>query len=455
MTIKEQASLSQDNPDKGRPSRRVPPQLVAWLILLFSFGLFCLLAYLAVSTVTDLLSHSVEYKEGRVQATKDRDTGVSVLHRGQPKEILVNAEEVIKEGDEIRTDKNSDAVIKLFDNSRIDLAPGSKVRFEELRVDIQNFRRSEKRIVVQVLDGSVKFTVEPFVPSKDYSRATFKALVPPESVGPLQAEVLFNDPQSGNYVDGVYTLSVNRSPENGVRAWLNNKAKKAVDVRGSSRSVSVGPGQRLAIEQGLPLDPGLPADTQVELLVNGSFINGVDSWRPQIKQGSDKGTIDGLIQFDAERIDDGVQPRAHILRLDPKADGNYAETSLIQEVNRDVSEFEDLWFSLKVRPIYQSLSGGGQAGYEYPIFVKISYIDRGGNNQEFFYGFYYKAAEAGRTFVLDQIGRSQKLPQDEWYNFRWNLMNDRNKPSRILRIEVGSAGHLYDSYFTDVSLVAS
>ncbi len=434
--------------------RRIPPSLLAWLVLLVAFGLFCLLAYTTISLVTGLLSNSVEYKEGRLQALGERDTNVFVLRRGQPKETLVSdSGEMVKEGDEMRTDKNSDAVLRLFDDTRIDLAPGSKVRLRELRIDVQNFRRTEKRVVLDVLDGSVKITVaSPFVPSKDYSRALFKVGLPPE--GERQAEVLLNDPQTGNYADGVYTMSVNRSAENGVRAWLNNKARKAVDVRGVDRTVSVGPGQRVALEQGRAANPGLPTDTQLELIANGSFINGIDSWRPQFDQGSDKGSIEGLIQFGAEKIDDGVQPRTRIVRLDPKADGNFAETSLVQEVNRDVSEYEDLWFSLKLRLVSQSLPGGGQQGFEYPIFVKVYYVDRANNQQEFFYGFYSRAADS-RTFVQDQLNRSRKLPQDEWYEFRLNLMTDRNKPVRILKVVVGSAGHLYDSYFTDVSLVAS
>lgn len=437
---------------KGR-TRRLPPQLVAWAILLLSFGLFCLLVYVLVSNVSDFLSHTITYKEGKVQAVKDSDANVIVLHRGQPKETLVGDEETVKEGDEIRTDKNSNAVVKFFDDSRIDLAPGSKVRLEEMRIANQNFR-SEKRIIVQVLEGSVKFTVAPFVANNAYSRATIKALLPPEMSDELQAQALFNDSQTGNYSDGVFTLSVNPATDNSVRVLLNNNARKAIDVKGNNQAVSLAPGQRLAVEQGKLGVPGLPSDTQVELIVNGSFINGVDSWKPQVDQGPDKGSIEGLIQFGAEKIDDGIQPRTRIVRLDPKADGNFAETSLVQEINQDVSEYEDLWFSIKLRLVYQSLSGGGSQGSEYPVFVKIEYIDRNNQRQEFFYGFYSKAADS-RSFVQDQLDRSKKLPQDEWFEFRRNLMNDRNKPQRILRIVVGSAGHLYDSYFTDVSLVAS
>jgi hypothetical protein len=160
-----------------------------------------------------------------------------------------------------------------------------------------------------------------------------------------------------------------------------------------------------------------------------------------------------LLHFDAERINDGIQPRARIFRLDPRAKGTPYETSIVQEINRDVSDYEELWFSLKVKLVDQSLAGGGSQGAEYPMFVKINFVDQNNNLQELFHGFYSKANDTS-TQDQNQLGRSSKLPQDEWQEWRINLMNGSNKPLRILKIVVGSAGHLYDSYFTDVSLIA-
>ncbi len=459
MSLETQQPLVSDNsppesPVISRSHSRVPTQLIAWAVLLVSFGLFCALVFTVISVVTDFLSHSVQYRDGTVQAVKDRNANVFILHRGQPKETLVRVEEPVKEGDEIRTDKSSDAIIILFDRTRIDLTPGSRIRLEESHIDIKNFRRNEKHIAVAVLEGVVSVTVAPFAPLREYNSALVRALIPPEGTSAGSTEILFNDPMTGNYADGTFTLSVSRSAESGVQAWLNNKARKPVDVRSNDRTVSLGAGQRVSLEGGRLGDPGSPTERQIELIENGSFINGIDSWKAFYEQGSDKGQIDGLIQFDAERIDDGIQPRVRLVRLDPKADGNFAETSLAQEINRDVNEYDELWFSIKMKLISQSLPGGGQEGAEYPLFVKIFFSDKGNNQQqEYFQGFYSKAADS-RSQVQDQLNRSKKLAQDEWTEFRFNLYSLRNKPGRILRIVVGSSGHLYDSYFTDISLIA-
>jgi hypothetical protein len=435
------------------PRRRVSPQLLGWTVMLVSFGLFCLLLYGVVSTVTDYLSHSVQNKTATVEVAQDKDDNVFVLHVGQTKQTVVSDSETLQEGDEVQTDKNSEAVVKFFDDSRADLGAGTRIRIQESRVDIKDFRQSEKRLVIKVFSGSVRFTVAPFVPGKDYNRSTFIAIIPGDNDTSDQAQVLFNDANSRNYVDGVFTLSVNTSDETGVKGLLNNKAARPVMVTNASQSVTLGPGQRVTVAQGVIGAPGLPADNQVNLIENGSFINGIDSWRLQAPSGSTANNIQGLIHFDAEQIADGVQPRARVFRLDPAAKDTPYETSIVQEVNRDVSDYEELWFSIKVKLIDQSLAGGGFQGSEYPVFIKINFVDQNNNTQELFHGFYSKANDTS-TQTQDQLGRSSKLPQDEWQEWRINLMNGTNKPVRILKVVVGSAGHLYDSYFTDVSLIA-
>ena len=440
-------------PSKPSPvsRRRVSPQLLAWLVMLVSFGLFCLLLYVVVSTVTDYLSHSVQNKTATVEVVQNDN--VFVQHVGQPKETVVADSETLQEGDVIRTDKNSEAVVKFFDDSRVDLGSGTQIRIQESRVDIKNFRQSEKRLVIKVFSGTARFTVSPFVPGKDFNKSTFEAIIPGDTDTDNQAEVFFNNADTRNYVDGIFTLSVNNSPETGIKSLFSNKASRPVEARNATQTVSIGPGQRVAIAQGTIGVPGLPADNQVNLIENGSFINGIDSWHLQAATGPTAGNIPGFIHFDSERINDGVQPRARVFRLDPAAKGTPYETSIVQEVNRDVSDYEELWFSIKVKLVDQSLAGGGSQGSEYPVFVKINFVDQNNNTQELFHGFYSKANDTS-TQSQDQLGRSSKLPQDEWQEWRVNLMTGSNKPLRILKVVVGSAGHLYDSYFTDVSLIA-
>ncbi len=421
---------------------RISPGVIAWLVLLFSFGLFCLVVFSAYTLITDYLSHSVQAQTGLVEVVKDHDDTVAVLHHGQSKKTLVNTREEITAGDEISTDKTSTATIVLFDGSQLILQPGSTVQIKKLQVEIKQFRLKEKQIEVLILDGLVRYTAGP---DSKYSQATIKALLPSDVAGMAPTEVIINSSQRG-----VYLLTVSRTRETGVHATFDNQTRQPVEVYGGTGThVTVAPGQRVSIEQGQPGQPGRAGEHPEELLINGSFINGVDSWAPSRPETAQ---INGAINFDAERVEDGTQPRARIFRLDPKAANDPSETNLSQQVNRDVSDYSEVWFSLKMKLIDQNLAGGGQIGVEYPMFVKIDYVDVNGQTQHFFHGFYWKASDS-HTQDQDRLGFSSKLPQDEWQEWRLNLMDNRNKPARILQVIVGSSGHLYDSYFTDVSLV--
>ena len=447
MSVKIAPTPVQPSPESS-PRRRLSPGLVAWLVLLFSFGVFCVLIYTAYSLVTDFLSHSVQNQTGTVRLVKDQDDNVLVLHSGQTKETRVNIREDVSSGDEIRTDKSSTARLTLFDNSYLDLTPGSRVRLDTLQVDIKKFRVSQKRIVITVLDGVVRFSSAPLRP---YNEADVKVLFPSEVAGVPPVEMTAVSDIGG--ATNTYSFSVSRASDSGLRAALDNQSRRAVAVSDGKRAVTVEPGQRVTLVGGQIGQPGRPGENPEDLIVNGSFINGIDSWKDQYFQGGDKGQINGVINFDAELVEDGVQPRAHIFRLDPRAADDNAETSLLQEVNHDVSTYSELWFSLHVKLQYQNLAGGGQQGIEYPVFVKIAYMDVNGQRQELFHGFYSLAADS-HTQTQDGLGRSSKLAQAEWQEWRVNLMDNRNRPARILQIEVGSSGHLYDSYFSDVSLIA-
>ena len=423
-------------------TRRVSPGLIAWLVMLGAFGVFCLLAYTGYNLVNDFFSHSIKPMTGVVTVANYRNNNVAVLHFGQSHEVLINDQENVAAGDDVRTDNNSTATITLFDGSQLDLEPGSQIQIEKLQVEVREFRFSEKQIEVTILGGQVRFTV---APSQKYNQSTVKALLPSQIDGVPPAEVVLDDSQAGSYL-----LTVSQSQETGVHATLDNQANQPVAVNGSKAQVVVAPGQRVVIDQGQPGQPGRPGENAEELLVNGSFINGVDSWLPS---NPEKDKIGGSISFDAERIEDGVQPRARIFRLDPKATDDPEETNLSQQVNRDVSDYSELWLSIKLKLIDQNLAGGGQFGVEYPMFIKVDYVDVNGQTQNFFHGFYWKASDS-HTQDQDRLGVSTKLPQDEWQEWRLNLLDNRNKPARILQVIVGSSGHLYDSYFTDVSLVA-
>ncbi len=64
-----------------------------------------------------------------------------------------------------------------------------------------------------------------------------------------------------------------------------------------------------------------------------------------------------------------------------------------------------------MKPIYQSLSGGGRAGGgEYPVTIELTYIDEKGTGYIWRHGVYYK----DESRYSDS---STKVPQSTWFTY--------------------------------------
>ncbi len=428
---------------KPQPRRHFPPQLTAWLVLVLCFGLFCLIAYLILTTAIDYFSHSVQPQKATLLAANNSE--VNVLHKGQDRFLLIsqNQLESVTEGDVIRTAQGNEARLNLFDGTILELASNTEVVLTEHQIRVNNFVQKEKRIIFQVRRGILKAKI---LPMQDYNRSLIKATMLDG------AEVLLNDYTRGNYPEGTFTLELEGNNAN--RAWVSSLRSnpRPVDVRSGGQVQALLPGERVTIERGVP--PVVQSGNR-ELVNNGAFIDGFDYWRVQHDQGGDGGSIEGRILPDSEIIDDGTITRTHILRYESK--GNFEETSLRQDLNADVRDYAALVFKFKGRVRLQSLPGGGQAGNEYPLFMKINYTDRDGQVREFFRGFYFKAADANtRTYdrLSNELLGSQQWRDNKWEQFEIDLSQLKQKPAFINYIIVGSAGHDYETYFTEVSLIA-
>ena len=429
-----------------KPSRWFSPQMAAWAVLLFCFSLFCILAYLLASSLISYFSHSVQPQKASLTAREGLE--VSVRHANQERFLLIplNQTEQLNQGDVVRTAQGSRAIIMSFDGTNLELSSDSEVKIEEHQVRITNFVQKEKRLVFQVVRGVIKVSLDT-LQVRDYSKGLVK-LVTPDN-----AEIFFNDPIKGNYPGGTYTVDL--EGKGTTRSLITSLASnpRPIDVRAGGQLQSLQPGQRITIERG---GPPLLQTGERELINNGAFIDGLDYWIERHNQGGDGGSLNGRVLPDSEVVDDGTITRAHILRYD--ANGNSEESLLRQELKVDVSEYASLMFRFKGRIRLQSLAGGGWYANEYPLFVRIEYKDRNNQTQVLFRGFYFKAKDSS-TQTYDgrsnELLRSEQWKENNWQEFQIDLANElRQKPVYITSIEVGAAGHDFESYFTEVSLLA-
>ncbi|NWJ46581.1 MAG: hypothetical protein HXX08_11935 [Chloroflexi bacterium] len=438
------------NVEKGNLKPKFKPQTIAWVVIFISFAIFCLLVYLVANLVSDYLSRSSQNRSAIVTVTRGP---VYIARTGQGSLLVANPLDTLQPGDSILTDNQSQAVLELFDGTKLDIYSSSKVRLSESRIVTTNFVRREKQLVVEVSLNS----------SEDDRAGVGKVSVQfdnkddQEYIGkPLEinctdgASLIFE----GSEDKDSYSIDLIHSTDGSSRTLINSTVTNTgnLQISAAGKTQTLAPGKRVFVDSGQP--PVESNGLQDELIRNNrAFINGLDGWEVQQK---DSGNLDNIfcsLFIDSEKVDDGTIYRAHTYRGQNTKDSH--ECSVIQELNTDVSRYQSLVLNFKLKIQTQSLSGGGEQGIEFPLFVRISYVDTQGNPyNEYFAGFYITPFDPKDNTRVAKYIVSEQVKQGEWIEFSSeDLMQRRNKPQKILSITVGSAGHDYEAYFTDLSLV--
>jgi len=84
---------------------------------------------------------------------------------------------------------------------------------------------------------------------------------------------------------------------------------------------------------------------------------------------------------------------------------------LAHNVYITLSKYDELYLQMDMKPIYQSLIGGGWAGGgEYPVNVELTFIDEKGTGYRWRHGVYYKGESS-------YISSSTKVAQDQWHTY--------------------------------------
>lgn len=126
----------------------------------------------------------------------------------------------------------------------------------------------------------------------------------------------------------------------------------------------------------------------------------------------------------------------------------HGESGIAQDLDREVRDYVSLRLRTDVRTEHQTLSGGGTAGTEYPLMLRLTYLDEEGREQIWATGFYHRN-EAGLSVKL-----GREIPAGEWITFDHPtlLQEIRPAPVRLRRIEVLGSGWEYRSAVRRVEL---
>lgn len=381
--------------------------------MLAAFAVFLLLAILIPYGVYRYYVTATVAKEATLEVVAGT---VRIARQGAADDVAADSGAPILEGFTIKTDNTSRALLTLFDGSTIYI-------FENTELQVKSLRTS-------------RFTHGITLVSLAESKGRIRVGVAPTTTGVSRFQV--DTPHAVMVLkDGSYSIEV--APQ----LSMISVRTGASEVTALKSTVAVNRGERSSVVAGQP--PALPQPAALDLVLNGDFRQRDIGWtqRNEVEAGR-RDDIVGQTLFVGDS--DGMSVR--FVRRGSK--NSHGENSVFQAINRDVSDFVSLKLSVDVRLIYQSLSGGGYLGSEYPVVVRITYRDAEGNQVTWARGFYYQN-DAGYPTTY-----GEQAPADVWIPFEKDLLalEGYPKPFRLLSIEVMASGWDYESMIRSISILA-
>jgi hypothetical protein len=164
----------------------------------------------------------------------------------------------------------------------------------------------------------------------------------------------------------------------------------------------------------------------------------------------------------AAEIQDG-RPVLHLMRGEAATTNGQTACSQFFGNGIDISTFNTLNLRLAFNIQFQSLSACGTEGSECPIMLRVDYLDRRGEVQQWYLGFYYRL-EPDRNDPLRCLGcplEHIRVNEKTWYIYdsgNWLSLFPEGLPQRPVAIQsvtFYASGHQYDVYVGELSLLAA
>ena len=152
------------------------------------------------------------------------------------------------------------------------------------------------------------------------------------------------------------------------------------------------------------IDP--PVGREERLLSNGDFEADLGGWGKRLLKDERRDSV-----MTCEVVyDEDIQ--SNVVEFKRTGGGTSGmPLGLDQDLYIDLSKYKEVCLQLDVKPVFQSLSGGGWAGgAEYPVTVQIAFFDQRDERQLWSHGFYYKD-----TSDYDD---ATKVERGAWFTFR-------------------------------------
>lgn len=393
------------------------PQRMAWLVLVASFGLFCVLAVGVPLSIRWYLTNATRSHEATLEVIAGT---VLVWPPGASTPIGVTTNSQIPEGSTIRTDSASRAFVTFFDYSTATLSFDAEARLAAMRSPRFRFSSKPDSLILNITRGQVNIGVA--LPVN----------------GPLEFQAT-SPHMTALLREGSYSLKVTDDSSR-IIVHLG-----AAQVTGQGIAVDVKQRERTTVRRGEA--PEGPVAAAQNLLVNGGFREDLATgWQIYNEQGGDGGNVDGEVSL--VELPDTSSRAVRLFRTG--SEGNHCETVLRQDLNEEISDLAtSIGLYLKIRLVNQSLSGGGYLSSEYPLMIRLEYEDVYGSVGFWTHGFYYHNDDNNPTMY------GQQIPHNVWFDYgSGNLLETiYPRPARLKSLLIYASGWDYESMVSDANLV--
>lgn len=406
----------------------------AWIIVVTAFVIFCALVIAAPLAIRWYLLNSETSQDVSVSLV----SGTVLLTRpgAALSEAVVETVGGLGEGAQVDSDPGSQAVLSFYAPDKttalgaMQLYGGSRLRLSLLRSPRFDWSPRPHRMMIDMQRGRARVSL-----AVNVARAVMITLRTPHGLVLLE--------RAGSYSIEVTDQSTDVAVRDG-----------AATVIAAGQTVILAANERTIVPAGSPPQGVLTGDRN--LIVNGDFTAPLSPDWTTFKDRYDPNDVEGRIELTVNAGHSAV----HFNRPGT----NWGRIGIRHRINRDVRDYHTLRLHLAVRIAQQNLSICGSLGSECPVMVKIEYTDIAGGNHEWVQGFYYLPDPANTQPVRcitcpPPSGPHLRVTQGSWFFYDSPELISLFKsagftPAVISAISIYAEGHAFDSYVSEVELLA-
>lgn len=399
----------------------------AWIILWAAFLSFLFLLIGTPLAINYALHNATLPQPTEVESLR----GITLIYTRDSEAPMPVVNQVgLRAGDVIRTDENARANITFYDREMggeslalLQLRSSSELIFNQARTPRFGLSALPDRIDLKLAQGRARITAAP------------------AGARPLHITV--------ETLHGV----VRMQGGDDIAIAVNNEVTEVIvrgggaEVEAMNRIVILGNGRRATIALGEP--PSHPLHAAINLVRDGNFQQPLGAaWTPEalVTAANPENVVIGAVSI----IDSSDRKAAYFQR--EGNDGLHSETSLVQQIDADVLDFDSLILRMDVLLLSQNLPGCGQLSSECPLMARIDFIDATGNPRHWVHGFYLQ--DPVQNWPIEN---AEKIPSFVWFEYESpDLLQSPSlpRPQKITSIRIYASGHDYRSQVSGVGLIA-